>query len=121
MSSMMYLFLTLFCLTKVVLLLSYQEVLTSCYGFADDYNFLVHGQADLVAKSHTADGRPLYALISRIAFQSLSICDLGFIRAVSLTGIALLVSGLACLMKKAGWSFTLGAFLRNPSLLNSSV
>ncbi len=83
---------------------AYYQVLSACYGFADDY-YLFHANYPLkIAPNHIADGRPLYAYLAQYFSAVHSICGLKVIRFLSIVGNALLLSALSYSLWRNGWT-----------------
>ena len=68
----------------VIFLACHASVLSTDYGFADDYDALVHEVEGNTIK-HVRDGRPLFALWLKLVQQATT--DIGDLRWVRLTGI----------------------------------
>lgn len=83
-----------FLLLFIVLGWSYRSLLFSCFGFSDDYGYLATDHASRTLLIQTADGRPGFAYVTWLISSLDSICDIRWIRALSVFGSALLGTAL---------------------------
>ena len=83
----------------------YASVLTVSYGFSDDYFDIVAGPEGGPITKKILEGRPLYALITKMfLYFTTDIDDLRYIRFGSILGIALVAWSVFLALVRSGWN-----------------
>lgn len=88
-----------------VFLTVYSPVLHTDYAFLDDYHDLAGGPHGWSITKKMREGRPLYALATRLFLQSAThIEDLRYARFVGVVGIGLVAWLVFLILTRSGWS-----------------